>query len=411
MQFDGIFWPPLTGMQDGQYKLTRTQEALKVLNNPHQKLKNVIHIAGTNGKGSVSAFLESVILKNNHSCGVYTSPHLKNLNERIKLNGNQIEDAPLLQNTKEVYYKLKEHGLENTLTFFEAITVIAFYTFAKADVEFNIIEVGLGGRWDATNVLSSPLLSIITSISLDHQAYLGNTIEKIAIEKCEIIKPKSSAILGTNPNSVAEIFIKKCQSVNTSHFVIQKLETFNNYFDSSYQAQNATLALRATQIVEEKTNIKFQNAKEIIASTKWKGRLEIIFIPQIQKEATIDCAHNIGGITSFLEFISKPKGQKALIFGMLKRKDRAHIVALLQKNLENSTLQKIICVNFEGEECVPSKTLKSEISHPNCTHAQNFEQAFTQAQNFKIFACGSIYMISHLLESITNFEKTQRQNP
>ena len=138
MQFDGILWPPLRGIQDGEYKLDRTRKALETLGNPHNNLQNIIHIAGTNGKGSTTAFLQNVLNANGFSVNVYTSPHLVKVNERIKIHSQNISDSSLLQNTKEVYYALKNENLENSLTYFEAMTVIAFYSFAKNQANFNL---------------------------------------------------------------------------------------------------------------------------------------------------------------------------------------------------------------------------------------------------------------------------------
>ena len=398
MQFDGIFWPPLRGIQDGEYKLDRTRKALGALGNSHNNLQNIIHIAGTNGKGSTTAFLQSVLNANGFSVNVYTSPHLVKVNERIKIHSQNISDESLLQNTKEVYYALKDQNLENSLTYFEAMTVIAFYSFAKNQADFNIIEVGLGGRFDATNVILKPLLSIITSISLDHTEYLGTNLESIAVEKCEIVKQNSNAVIGFQKlESIYKIFEEKCQEMNTEYEVCRKITQFNNNLASTFQSENATTVLKALEIISKKINVHFDETKsiEIISQTKWKGRMENVFLKEIGREILVDCAHNFDGISNFIEFIAKQSGRKVLIFGMLSRKIRQDIFLFLHKSLEKKLLDAIITINFgEEDECFPSRELSEAISHKHCFAVENFAQAFNFTKIFdKIFLCGSIHLV------------------
>jgi len=398
MQFDGISWPQLKGIQDGEYKLERTQKALDVLKNPHKKLKNIIHIAGTNGKGSTTAFLQNVLNANGFSVNVYTSPHLVKVNERIKIHSQNISDENLEKYTKEVYYSLQNAELEDSLTYFEAMTVVAFYAFEKIPADFNIIEVGLGGRFDATNVITRPLLSVITSISLDHMDYLGNTIEAIATEKCEIIKESSLAIMGFQNDKIAyNVFTKKCHSIGIEFEICEEVEKFGNTLDDTFQAQNATTTLKALEIISKKTNFHFERERaiETILNTKWKGRMETVFVNKINREIVVDCAHNLDGITKFVEFIAKQSGKKVLIFGMLSRKIRPEIFTILNECLESLTLNLIITVNFgEDGECFPSNDLRDAISHKHCVSMENFNDALAFTRNFdKIFLCGSIHLI------------------
>jgi dihydrofolate synthase/folylpolyglutamate synthase len=404
MQFDGITWPPFRGIQDGEYKLKRTKDALAVLGNPHEKLSNIIHIAGTNGKGSVTAFLQNVLNEYGFSCNVYTSPHLVKLNERIKVHSKDIPDSMILQYTKEAYYILKNAGLENSLTFFEGITVIMFYIFAKEKADFNIIEVGLGGRWDATNVIVQPLLSIITSISLDHQDYLGDTIEEIAVEKCEIIKPHSNAVIGFQEKaSIYDVFRNKCNNIGAIHSVCSELESFNNKLDNSYQKQNATLTLKALEVISKMINVEFKRQKcvDIIANTQWRGRMQKVFLGEFNREILVDCAHNFGGIYQFLQYIKTQNGTRVLILGMLKRKINQQIYKEINKTLCRGDIESLITVNFGGtEECVNSQILAEFINHQNCIPAKNFNDALLLAGKFdSIFLCGSIYMVGDFFQT------------
>ncbi len=398
MQFDGIFWPPLRGIQDGEYKLDRTRKALEVLGNPHYSLKNIIHIAGTNGKGSTTAFLQNVLNANGFSVNVYTSPHLVKVNERIKIHSQNISDASLMQNTKEVYSILQSHNLENSLTYFEAMTVIAFHSFAKNQADFNIIEVGLGGRFDATNVIANPLLSIITSISLDHTEYLGTNLEAIAVEKCEIVKQNSNAVMGFQKSeSIYKIFEEKSISINAGYQICREIKQFHNNLASTFQSQNATTALKALEMISQKINFHFDEEKSIeaISQTKWKGRMEKVFLKEISREILVDCAHNFDGISKFIEFIAEQSGRKVLIFGMLSRKIRQDIFLFLRESLEKKLLDAIITVNFgDDDECFPSIELSDAIAHKHCFAVENFAQALDFTKNFDtIFLCGSIHLV------------------
>ena len=409
MQFDGILWPPLRGIQDGEYKLDRTRMALEVLGNPHNSLKNIIHIAGTNGKGSTTAFLQSVLNANGFSVNVYTSPHLVKVNERIKIHSQNISDASLLQHTKDVYRTLKNANLENSLTYFEAMTVIAFHSFAKNQADFNIIEVGLGGRFDATNVIANPLLSIITSISLDHTEYLGTNLESIAVEKCEIIKQNSNAVMGFQKfENIYKIFEAKCQKMNVQYQVCREIKQFNSNLASTFQSQNATTVLRALEIISQKINFHFDEEKSIeaISQTKWNGRMETVFLKEIGRDILVDCAHNFDGISKFIEFIAEQNGRKVLIFGMLSRKIRQDIFLFLRESLEKKLLDAIITVNFgEDGECFPSNELSDAISHKHCFAIENFAQALNFTKNFDtIFLCGSIHLVGDFFKTYNLYD-------
>ena len=182
--------------------LDHTYYLLDYLQNPEKGLK-MIHIAGTNGKGSTAAFISSILIQKGYRVGVFTSPHLIKFNERIRVNGNFITDLEIL----EFLNKAKSAIKRIQSTFFETTTAMALSYFKSKDVDFAVIETGLGGRLDSTNVIK-PLVSVITSISLDHMDLLGETVEKIAYEKAGIIKKNTPLIIGPNKKSVADVFKK-----------------------------------------------------------------------------------------------------------------------------------------------------------------------------------------------------------
>lgn len=396
IQFDGITWPPLRGIQDGEYKLKRTKDALEVLGNPHLQLKNIIHVAGTNGKGSVVAFTKSILNNYGHSCNIYTSPHLVKINERIAIHSENISDSLLQKYTKEVYFLLKNYNLHDTLTFFEGMTVLMFYIFSKEKADFNIIEVGLGGRFDATNVIENPLISVITSISLDHQNYLGDTYEQIAVEKCEIIKQSSYAIMGLQSNeSVYEVFQKKCMQMQSRYVICKDVDTSLDFFRGTYQMHNVSLVMEVLKIIGSQLKIDFakERVMNVIRGTKWRGRMENVTVNG--KNILVDCAHNIDGISKFLEYISLQQGRKILIFGMLKRKIVDDIYTIVRGALNQKWIDTVATVNFGGEEeCLQSELLANAMNHENCFFVEDFESALKLAQSYdKIFLCGSIHMV------------------
>ncbi len=208
--------------------LTHTKELLRLLGNP-QEGKKVIHVAGTNGKGSVCAYLQALLLSEGKQVGFFTSPHLVKMNERIRFNQNMITDTQFLETFEVVYEKVKEMGSEGQAhaTFFEFLFAMAMVAFEKENVEYIILETGLGGRLDCTNAVERPLLTIITSISLDHTEILGDTVEKIAMEKAGIIKTGVPVIFDGSNEEAADVIrreaLKKqvpCKEISKNAFKI-----------------------------------------------------------------------------------------------------------------------------------------------------------------------------------------------
>ena len=184
-------------------------DLLQHLGNPHLQFKS-IHVAGTNGKGSTCSFLASILQEAGYKTALYTSPHLVKFNERIKVNGNDISDQYLASLAKKIKKTAEQHKIE--LTFFEFTTALAFLYFARQKVDIVVVETGMGGRLDATNVLH-PLLSVITNISFDHQKHLGDTLEKIAWEKAGIIKKDGIIVTAERNPAVLEVFREECPAV------------------------------------------------------------------------------------------------------------------------------------------------------------------------------------------------------
>lgn len=306
--------------------LERMSRLMEYLGNPQETMK-VIHVGGTNGKGSVCRFLYSVLQENGYKIGLYTSPYLERFTERMECNGSEISEEDLIRYTKRVLEKVDvmlEEGMESP-TEFELITAIAFLYFSEQNIDFLILEVGLGGSGDSTNVVSSPVASVITSISYDHMEYLGNTLEKIAIEKAGIIKPGSQVIYSVEDKSASDA-IKRiadkagCDIYDALSIPFQVVEkTIEGYiFDTEikedkyeklrismvgmHQIRNAICALTVIDALQKKSIIKVKKEKiyEGLLKAKQTGRFEIL---RRKPYIIIDGAHNEAGAASLAETV------------------------------------------------------------------------------------------------------------
>jgi dihydrofolate synthase/folylpolyglutamate synthase len=244
--------------------LERIGAIMEILGNPQDNLK-VIHVAGTNGKGSVCAMLNQILIEAGYDCGLYTSPHLFSYCERIKINNKDIEQDIF---DKEVYNVSKiaqENGIH--LTEFEILTAVAFKYFNDNSTDIVVLETGLGGRLDATNIIKNPLVSIIASIDFDHKERLGDTIEKIAAEKGGIIKNSRPAIIGYN-----NLGIKVIQELAKNLFVVKESKSHSTALLGQHQKENLALVLGALQCLE--LNVTQDAIKRGLENVKWKYRLE-----------------------------------------------------------------------------------------------------------------------------------------
>ena len=290
-------------------------ELLIKLDNPEANLK-CIHVAGTNGKGSVCSMLASILKEAGYKVGLYTSPHLKRFAERIQINGKEISEKRL----DETLGKIKSQYTNQT--FFEVTTAAAFQYFKEEAVDFVVLEVGLGGRLDATNIII-PLVSIITHISLEHTHVLGKTVEEIAKEKAGIIKENVPLI--TLVKKPALKIIKRIAKERNSKLIIPKKQSFELGLKGEFQKENASLAVKAAELLGVDKNIIKQGLK----NTKWPGRFEFL-----EKNILVDCAHNPEGLISLRKEIKKIRKNYEKIIavvGILKDKDKKTMVETISK--------------------------------------------------------------------------------
>ena len=391
--------------------LKRLKILLTKLGNPHLSLPSTIHIAGTNGKGSTLSYIKSLLTTNNYSCHAYISPHLSKFNERIIINNKEITSNKLYHCLRYV----KKINQNKPITFFEITTAAAFVLFAKYKADFLILETGLGGRLDATNIITKKILSIITHISIDHEEFLGKSINKITKEKLGITKLSNNVLISKQSADVQKIislalknkknvnYYKKNYSflnINKSNFLFKfqnkKFFIKNPKLLGLHQFENASTALASIMILK---NLGFKMKDNLLSKgiikTKWPGRLEII--KNKNKKIILDGAHNTSGAKQLNIFLKQNKIKPLVIFGMLNNKRIYDFLKIIKNNIK-----EIIAIKIPGEknsytlnqiqECCKKLSI-------NCIKASNFNHAnkyILKNNNKYILVTGSLYLVGKI---------------
>ena len=403
--------------QPPKFSLEKIESILNILQNPQDKMPLTFHVAGTNGKGSTIAFLEAILLDSGYKVCTYTSPNLICINERIKINGEMIDDKTLIDTLDSIRTKIAKSSkpeLENDISFFEGITAAAFFIFSQIKFDILLLEVGLGGRLDATNVLTkTQKIDIITSISLDHTELLGDTIEKIVTEKSGIIKPNSLACVlsGGQKSTICQIVRQKCDQTNTKFFEAQtgKLDE-NGIFEyngtkyskpslyGSHQCQNLSTALKALQCSSLK--ISENNIKNGIKNAKWQARLQPIHFDFLSKNTKVllDGAHNEDGIRTLCKYIKEDGGEFHLICGFLKRKNIQKIAEILKEHEIYFKSISITEIN-STQESFKTEEIAEIFANYNLNTNQfpNFKEAIKKLNGKKVLIFGSLYLAGEVL--------------
>lgn len=416
---DKIFkaYPMYHKIGSAAYKegLENIEALMDILDHPERKFK-AVHIAGTNGKGSVAHLLASYFQERGCKTGLFTSPHLVDFRERIRLNGQMISEEAVLA----FFDKFKTQFDQLEPSFFEMTTALAFYYFAKQKVDVAVIEVGLGGRLDATNVLS-PLLSVITNISLEHTQMLGDSIAKIAAEKAGIIKPKTPVVIGEfNPESFP-VFEDLANQKDAPLFLAEDNYSFSGNFDDlsvtdvlgntlyehlqmplqgEYQLKNLKTFLQATEVIEElwpaEKDVVPQAIRNMVSNTGFQGRWQIL---RREPLTICDVGHNPGGLALTMKQLAQyPCRQLRMVFGMVSDKDIDKAVSLLPKDALYYVCQAQI------ERALPAAELAERMHQHNlqCRVAGTVADAFRQANadaapDDIIFVGGSCFVVGELL--------------
>lgn len=405
--------------------LDNTIRLLENLGNPHQNFKS-IHIAGTNGKGSVSHILSAVFQSAGYKTGLYTSPHLVNFGERIRVNGEMIDEEFV------VNFVENNTGLFETIqpSFFEATMAMAFSYFAYRKVDIAIIEVGLGGRLDSTNIIQ-PLLSVITNISFDHIGFLGDTLAKIAFEKAGIIKPNTPVVVGEWVPETLEVFrLKALETGSLLSLADSELQFIANdenkmicktqhddYFRvgliGNYQLKNVSTVLKTIDVFRKfySSDFKINNKalkdgiENVIELTGLRGRWE-----KLQESPTIiaDTGHNVGGISYVTEqLLQQQYNQLHIVFGMVNDKDINHVLEILPRNAQYYFTQAAVVRALPSEELqkiAQSHDLNGS-SYPSVKEAVK-QAVYNATQEDFIYIGGSNFVVGEALEFYDTIKKS-----
>ena len=336
--------------------LNNTIQLLNLLDNPHNNFKSV-HVAGTNGKGSVSHMLASVFQEAGYKTGLYTSPHLRDFRERIRINGEMIPEENVVQFIDT--YKEKFEAME--LSFFEMTVGMAFDYFSKEKIDIAIVEVGMGGRLDSTNLIT-PELSVITNIDFDHMKFLGDTRAKIAYEKAGIIKPGIPVVIGETHPETEQVFIDKakegnspiyfadqifdCDKIHIESDTEQQYDVWKNselYMEAleiplmgNYQQKNLTTVMCVLDQLREKFNLSEDDIRDgigkVIRNTHLMGRWQILNKDPL---TIADTGHNVAGITEVVRQLAEMSyGKLHFVLGMVNDKDIESVLQLLPRGAE-----------------------------------------------------------------------------
>ena len=429
------FWPDPSSYRDIDLSLSRIYDLLSRVGNPHLKLPPTIHIAGTNGKGSTLAFLRAIFSESGLKIHSYTSPHLVNFNERIILAGEEISDDflnKILSECKEAAEKFPRIPV----TFFEGITVAAFLAFSRVKADLLLLEVGMGGRLDATNVLPKVLCSIITPISFDHEEFLGKTLAKIAFEKAGIIKKNCPVFVGKQKKSALRVIEERARAMGSETICHLLPVACRLPLEGAHQKENAALAITVA-LTQKQFPITQKQIENGLKKTFWPARLQKIssgkFFEMLPEscELYLDGSHNLQGAETVKEFLRKKKNHSSslthqrrgshkiglqnsrdprpfrprmtriiVIFSMLKDKNCEGFLEKISKEVD-----QLITISIPDETKSRTADEINKLAKKigiNSVAAKNFDEAFQMIGRCDgeavALVCGSLYLAGNFLE-------------
>ena len=401
--------------------LENTKILLERLGNPERSMK-IFHVAGTNGKGSVCAYLSSILTRAGKKNGLFTSPHLVKINERFQINQEQVSDELFMEAFDKVMGMVKEAEKEGVLhpTYFEILFLIGMVIFQKAQVEYLVLETGLGGRFDATNAVDCQMISIITSIGLDHVEYLGNTHAAIAGEKAGIMKPGVPVVFDAERQDVTEVVEGKaellgCKSypVTSSMYKISSatqksiaFSTVTQYYDTmqleissiaEYQVKNAMLAVTALKAVDAQGDFSNEIIQEGIRRMKWQGRME-----PVMDGVIFDGAHNEAGVAEFVKTVGRYQDDKKIVYVFAAVNDKNY-EGMIQTICQETSFAEVIVTEVDSYRKTPAGELADifrKYTDAAVTVEENAEKAFDlgceKREDGLLFCVGSLYLVGEL---------------
>ena len=383
-----------------KYKLdlNSIKSVCNFLENPQDDFKS-IHVAGTNGKGSSSHMLASVFYEGGYKVGLYTSPHLNDFRERIKLNGKKIPESNVVNFIK----KYKDYFTKNKISFFEMTVAMAFYYFSKTKVDIAIIETGLGGRLDATNIIK-PIISIITNVGLDHQEFLGEDIKQIAREKAGIIKSCTPIVISEYQSSIHKIFINKANEKNSDIYLANEVDisNFSTDLEGSFQKKNIKGVIKSLSIMDDliisKKDVK-KGLLNVINNTGLRGRWEII---NQSPKTILDVGHNLEAFKETIKAFDQIFYKKLrIIIGFVKGKNFKKILRSLPKDAYYYFCQPHVNRALEVEE-IFNYSKKIGIKGKSFLNVKGaYQCCYDEARKEDlIFIGGSNFIVSDLIEII-----------
>lgn len=402
--------------------MDHTKRFMELLGNPDKNM-GIIHVAGTNGKGSTCAYIHAILCSEGEKVGLFTSPHLEKMTERIRINGEEIREE-IFVSTFAVVMKavenLQEEGLPHP-TFFEFLLGMGMWVFAKEGVTYAVLETGLGGRLDATNAFASPLATVITSIGLDHEAYLGHTIEEIASEKAGIIKHGIPVIYDGNDEKVVSVLEAKgkeksspCKKISDSAFeIVEKTEKYIAFYikdaydktitwkiknRGTYQVKNATLAIMTCMSLPKDFS-QYHKWQKALQEVSWSGRME-----EISKGIYIDGAHNVAAIEAVANDV---KEVDVLLFSAVSDKNYKEMIRVLTKKISSFAY---VVVKIDDERGVSAEELANligqETNRPIYV-ADTVDVAWRllnehKSEEGKALCLGSLYLVGMIKKNCMN---------
>lgn len=398
-----------------------TRELLSRLGNPQEGIK-IIHVAGTNGKGSVCAYLNAMLLAGGKKTGLFTSPHLVRINERFQINGEDVSDEQFLDAFLKVEKAAKEYEAEGEghPSYFETLFLMGMLIFKEAGVEYLVMETGLGGRLDATNVVEKPLACIITSISRDHTEYLGDTLEAIAGEKAGIIKAGVPVIYDASQPGPASVIAAKAKEMGSPAWPMEpsfyemktqsregvtftfaypggeKAELAIPYV-AKYQMMNASLAFYTMHILQDVHDIPKNVLAEGLSKIKWPCRMEMAAPGVI-----IDGAHNEDGVAQFVStagYFAK-ENEITILFTAVADKHYHEMIGEICEGIHPS---HVVATQIDGSRVVPAEVLAEDFRKAGCTDVcaepeigAAYEKALGKKGSGMLFCVGSLYLAGEL---------------